>query len=80
MNNTIFNQKKDRHGANNPMFGRRHSQEARSKMSQAATLRNQKYKQWKDNQSHLSMDDFLDSQPLKEFITKLIKEEINKLL
>ena len=73
-------QKKDRHGANNPMYGRTHSQESRNKMSRAATLRNQLYKQWKDNQPHLSMDEFLCSQPMREYISSIIKEEINKLL
>ena len=49
MNNKDFNQetkRKDRHGINNPMFGRTHSPQSREKMSQAATLRNQQYKQW----------------------------------
>ena len=52
MNNKDFNQetkKKDRHGINNPMYGRTHSPQSREKMSQAATLRNQQYKQWKDS-------------------------------
>lgn len=82
MKNNNFNQetkRKDRHGANNPMYGRTHSQESRNKMSQAATLRNQQYRIWKDNLSHLSMDEFLGSQPLKEFISKIIREEISKL-
>ena len=73
-------QKKDRHGANNPMYGRTHSQESRNKMKRAATLRNQLYKQWKDNQPHLSMDEFLGSQPMREYISSIIKEEISKLL
>ena len=73
-------QRKDRHGANNPMYGRTHSQESRNKMSRAATLRNQMYKQWKDNQPHLSMDEFLASQPMREYISSLIREEINKLI
>ena len=38
------NNKKDRSGCNNPMWGRTHSQQAKEKMSQAATLRNQQYK------------------------------------
>lgn len=83
MNNINYMQntkRKDRHGANNPMYGRTHSQESRNKMSQAATLRNQQYKKWKDSQSPLSMDEFLSSRPLKEFISKIIRKEISLLL
>lgn len=72
--------RKDRHGANNPMYGRTHSQESRNKMSQAATLRNQMYKQWKDCQHHITMDEFLGSQPIREYISSIIREEISKLL
>lgn len=83
MNNKDFNQetkRKDRHGINNPMFGRTHSPQSREKMSQAATLRNQQYKQWKDSQAHLTMSEFLGSQPMREYICSLIREEISKLL
>ena len=83
MDNKDFNQetkRKDRHGINNPMYGRTHSTQSREKMSQAATLRNQQYKQWKDSQAHLTMAEFLGSQPMREYICSLIREEISKLL
>lgn len=88
MNNIIFNQetkRKDRHGANNPMYGRTHSQESRNKMSQAATLRNQQYRDAMRNQHHVSMDEFLVANPsVKEYIkvlaNKVIKEEIDKIV
>jgi len=69
-----------RAGQNNPMWGRKQSDEARRKQSEAAKRRYQQYQQWKDNQAHLTMDEFLGSQPIKEYISSLIKEEIIKLL
>lgn len=86
MNNINVNQEKkrqDRHGANNPMYGRTHSQQSREKMSQAATLRNQQYRDALRNQHHVSMDEFLAANPsVKEYIkvlaNSIIKEEIDK--
>lgn len=73
----------DRHGANNPMWQRKHSQQSKEKMSQAATLRNQQYKDALRNQHYVSMDEFLSNNPsVKEYIKLLaqqvIKEEIDK--
>lgn len=86
MDNINVNQERkrpDRHGANNPMFNRKHSQQSREKMSQAATLRNQQYRDALRNQHHVSMDEFLAANPsVKEYIkvlaSKIIKEEIDK--
>lgn len=88
MNNINVNQERkrpDRHGANNPMFNRKHSQQSREKMSQAATLRNQQYRDALRQQHHVSMDEFLSNNPsVKEYIKllaqKVIKEEIDKLV
>lgn len=83
MDNTNFNQiqkKRDRHGANNPMWGRKHSDEARRKQSEAAKKRHQQYQQWKDSQAHLTMDEFLGSQPMREYISSLIREQIDKMI
>lgn len=88
MDNINVNQERkrpDRHGANNPMYGRTHSQQSRERMSQAATLRNQQYKKALDAQHHVSMDEFLSNNPsVKEYIKLLaqqvIKEEIDKLV
>ena len=88
MDNINDNQKKqrpDRHGANNPMWQRKHSTQSREKMSQAATLRNQQYRDALRNQHHVSMDEFLAANPsVKEYIMVLahnvIKEEIEKLV
>ena len=70
-------QRPSRVGQNNPMWGRKHSDEARRKQSEAAKKR---YQQWKDNQAPLTMDEFLSSQPMREYISSLIREEIIKLL
>lgn len=88
MDNINVNQERkrpDRHGANNPMFNRHHSQQSKEKMSQAATLRNQEYKKWKDSQHHVSMEEFLAANPkVEEYIkllaSKVIKEEIDKMV
>ena len=77
--------RKDVSGSNNPMFGRTHSQQSREKMSQAATLRNQQYRDALRNQHHVTMDEFLSANPsVKEYIkvlaSNIIKEEINKLV
>lgn len=88
MDNINVNQEKkrpDRHGANNPMYGRSHSQQSRNKMSQAATLRNQQYRDALRNQHHVTMDEFLSANPsVKEYIkllaNKIIKEEIDKVV
>ena len=90
MNNINVNQipkktRKDVSGSNNPMWGRKHSAQSREKMSQAATLRNQQYRDALQNQHHVSMDEFLSANPnVKEYIklltNKIIKEEINQLV
>ena len=77
--------RKDVSGCHNPMYGRKHSEASRNKMSQAATLRNQQYKDALRNQHHVSMDEFLSNNPsVKEYIKILaqnvIREEINKMV
>ena len=76
-NNTNVRLQPSRQGANNPMWGRKHSDEARRKQSEAAKKR---YQQWKESQPHLTMDEFLGSQPIREYINSIIKEEIDKII
>lgn len=73
-------QRPSRVGQANPMWGRSQSAETRRKQSEAMKKRHQQYRQWKDSQTKLTMDEFLDSQTLKEFISNLIREQISKLL
>ena len=81
MEQSISNKKwPARDGQNNPMWGRKQSDEARRKQSEAAKKRHQQYKQWKDNQAHITMSEFLGSQPIREYISSLIREEIRKLI
>ena len=97
MDNISVNQERlrpNRRGSNNPMWGRKHSQQSREKMSQAATLRNQQYKQALLNQHHISMDEFLQNCKTEgldiegyiktlikeEALKKIIQEEIDKLI
>ena len=77
--------RKDVSGCHNPMYGRKHSEASRNKMSQAATLRNQQYRDALKNQQHVSMDEFLAANPkVEEYIkllaSKVIKEEIDKMV
>jgi GTPase Era involved in 16S rRNA processing len=77
--NLQTNNRKDRHGANNPMWGRHHTAITKQKQSDAATKRYQQYKKAIANQPHLTMDEFLGSQPIRERISEIIREEISKL-
>ena len=80
INDSQKKQRPDRHGANNPMWGRHHQQSTKEKMSQAAIRRNQEYKKALDNQHHVSMEEFLNNNPtVKEYISTLVKEETDKL-
>lgn len=79
-NNSQIQKRKDRHGANNPMWGRHHTAITRQKQKDAAIRRHQQYKRALDNQPHITMDELLGSQPMKEYISRLIREEIEKRL
>ena len=79
-NNLQTNNRKDRHGPNNPMWGRHHTAIAKQKQSDAAIKRNQLYKRAITNQPHLTMDEFLGSQPIREYISTIIREEIVKAI
>lgn len=73
--------RKDVSGCNNPMYGRKHSQQSRQKMSQAATLRNQQYKKALDAQHHITMDEFLSNNPtVEQYIKTLVRESIQRYL
>lgn len=78
--NINVKQRPSRQGANNPMWGRKHSDEARRKQSEAAKKRHQEYQKWKDSQAHLTMDEFLGSKPMREYISSLIREAIDNMI
>ena len=81
--NTNVNQsnRPDRHGTNNPMWGRHHSSATRQKQSDAAIRRNQEYKKALDNQHHISMDEFLSNNPtVEQYIKTLVRESIQRYL
>lgn len=83
--NTNQNTRPSRKGNLNPMWGRHHSAATKQKQSDAAIRRNQEYKKALDAQHHVTMDEFLSNNPsVKEYIkvlaSKIIKEEINKLV
>ena len=67
------------------MYGRKHSEASRNKMSQAATLRNQQYRDALRNQRHVTMDEFLSANPkveeyIKELTKNVVKEQIDLLV
>lgn len=78
--NINIKQRPSRQGANNPMWGKKHSDEARRKQSEAAKKRHQEYQKWKDSQAHLTMDEFLGSMPMREYISSLIREAIDNMI
>ena len=65
----------------NPMAGRHHSQATRLKMSQSHLQYQEKVRRaMKDNQQHpMTMDEFLESSELMECLTRIIKEELQKI-
>lgn len=78
-------QRPDRHGANNPMWQRKHKDSSKELMKKKAQERNKQYQKWKDSQHHITMDEFLSANPsVKEYIKVLaqsvIKEEIDKFV
>lgn len=84
MDNTSVNQVKkrpDRHGQNNPMWGRHHNSITRQKQSDAAVRRNQQYKQALNAQHHITMDEFLSNNPtVEEYIKTLVRESIERFI
>lgn len=75
------NNRPDRHGSNNPMWGRHHNSVTRQKQKDAAIRRNQEYQKWKDSQHHLTMDEFLSNNPtVKEYLTHLVRQQIQEML
>lgn len=80
-NTNQTNNRPDRRGINNPMWGRHHSAITRQKQSDAAIRRNQQYKKALDSQHHLTMDEFLSNNPrVEEYIKTLVKEQIDKFI
>ena len=67
----------DRKGQNNPMYGQKHSEETKRKMSIAAKARKSP-----DTNIHepISMDEFLSNHPIEEQITHIVRQEIFRIL
>ena len=79
--NRTTNKRPNRVGENNPMFGRKHSQESKNKMSQAAIRRNQEYQKAIGSQHHITMDEFLSNNPsVKEYLMHLVRQQIQETL
>jgi hypothetical protein len=81
INDSQKKQRPDRHGANNPMWGRHHSDSARLKQKNAAIERNKQYQKWKDSQHHITKDEFLSNNPtVEQYIKTLVRESIQRYL
>lgn len=81
MNNitdTQTNKRPNREGSNNPMWQRHHSSISKQKQSEAAKRRWAEVK--KMQQEHTTMDELLNNPTIKESITQIIKEELDKHL
>ena len=70
---------KSRVGSQNPFYGRKHSDESKRKMSQAAKKRFEDIEKLK-NIHHITIDEFLSNESMKAYLNKIILEQINKLL
>ena len=78
-NITNSQQRPSREGQNNPMWGRKQSDEARRKQSEAAKRRAADYQKWKDSQKHITMDEFLKGEGFKRRVSEILREELMKV-
>lgn len=72
-------QRPSREGQNNPMWGRKQSDEARRKQSEAAKRRAADYKKWRDSQEHVTMDEFLKGESFKRHVYEILREELMRV-
>lgn len=79
-NTTNTQQRPSREGHNNPMWGRKQSDEARRKQSEAAKRRAEDYKKWRDSQEHVTMDEFLKGESFKRRVSEILREELMKVV
>ena len=77
--NTNIKSRPSREGTNNPMWGRKQSEEARRKQSEAAQRRAADYKKRKDSQEHITMDEFLKGENFKRRVAEILREELMKV-
>ena len=78
-NTTNTQQRPSREGQNNPMWGRKQSDEARKKQSEAAKRRAADYKKWRDSQEHVTMDEFLEGESFKRRVSEILREELMRV-
>ena len=80
MDQSVSNKKwPPRDGQNNPMWGRKQSDEARRKQSEAAKRRAADYKKWRDSQEHVTMDEFLKGESFKRRVSEILREELMRV-
>ena len=61
------------------MWGRKHSDEAKRKQSEAAKKRYQEYQKWQDANKPMTMTEFLSTPAIKESLERIINDIIKKL-
>lgn len=71
--------KRSHEGNLNPMYGKRHSQETKQKISDSQKSRYEQYKNAMNNH-HATMDELLQSESLNNRLRQIIREEAIKLL
>ena len=64
----------------NPMYGKRHSEESKQKISQSQKERYNQYKNAVNGIHHATMDELLQSESFNNRLRQIIREEAMKLL
>lgn len=64
----------------NPMYGKRHSEESKQKISQSQKERYNQYKKAINGIYHATMDELLQSESFDNRLRQIIREEAMKLL
>lgn len=73
-------ERRNHQGNLNPMFGKRHTEESKQKISQSQKERYNQYKNAMNGIHHTTMDELLSNESFNRRIEKVIKESLIKLL
>lgn len=77
MENNTNDLRRSREGEANPMYGRSHSQQTKDAISKS---QRERYERMKEKLPHTTMDEFLQSETFHLYLSKIINEQIKKLL
>ena len=74
------NQRVSRAGTCNPFYGHHHSESSKQKISNSQKQRYQQYMKAIDSIPHVTMDELLGSPKMQEYITHLVKTQIDEMI